>query len=83
MYIYMNSWVQTELRQMSRWFCAPQGSQRVFSMARAWEIIHTMVGTNTRSSMYRRFSSTYLWLCHAKLKYQLAGIFPFRFSNTF
>ena len=52
-------------------------------MVCAWEIIHTMLGTGTRSSMYKRFSNTYPWLCHAKLKYKLAGGFPFRFSSTF
>ena len=51
-------------------------------MVCAWETITTMLGTNTRSSMYKRFSSTYQLLCHAKLKYKLAGGFPFRCSNT-
>ena len=68
---------------MSRRFCAPQGSQRVFCMVGAWEIILTMLGTDPQSSMYKHLSTTYQWPCHAKLKYQLAGIFPFRFLILF
>ena len=82
-HIYIYLWMQTDLRQMSRCFLEAQGQHRAFCMAGAWEIIHTMLGINTRSSMYKRFSSTYQWLCHAKLKYKLAGGFPFRFSSTF
>ena len=52
-------------------------------MAGAWEMIHTMLGTDPRSSMYKHLSTTYQWPCHAKLKYQLAGIFPFRVLSLF
>ena len=52
-------------------------------MAGAWEIIHTMLGTDSRSSMYKHLSNTYQWPCHDKLKYKLAGSFPFRVSSTF
>ena len=82
-HISIYSRVQSELRQMSRRFCDAQGDQRVFCMVGAWEIIHTMLGIGTRSGLYKRFLSTYQWQCHAKLKYQLAGIFPFRVLNIF
>ena len=68
---------------MSRRISDAQRHQRAFCVAGSWEIIHTMLGIGTRSGLYKRFLSTYQWQCHAKLKYQLAGIFPFRVLSLF
>ena len=82
-HISIYSRVQIQLRQMSRRFLGAQGDQRAFCMAGAWEMIHTMLGTDPRSSMYKHLSTTYQWPCHAKFRYQLAGILPFRFLIFF